>query len=145
MLNTVEATSKLNKNWKIHYIEDNQADIELINELLLDSSLNSPKISSSKKLQDGLDYLQKNKVDLILLDLSLPDCTGYKTVEKIKLIVPDVPVIILTGSSLQRELLRQCISSSETYLVKGEIDSDSLVSAITRAIQSKYNFNNTIK
>lgn len=138
MTSTIETDKKLSRSLKVHYIEDNPLDVRLVKELLFDSNLkNNLEISSTEKLQDGLDYLQKNKVDVVLLDLSLPDCTGYKTIEKVKSIVPDIPIIILTGSSLQRESLRQCINSTETYLVKGEIDSNSLISAITKAIQDQ--------
>jgi CheY-like chemotaxis protein len=143
MLNTVETIEtdkKLSRSLRIHYIEDNLPDVRLVKELLFDSdldgNLNNLEISSTERLQDGLDYLQKNKVDVVLLDLSLPDCTGYKTIERIKSTVPDIPVIILTGSSLERESLKHCISSAETYLVKGEIDSKSLVQAIKNAIQN---------
>lgn len=127
---------------KILYIEDNPSDIRLIKELLLDESNNQGfEVISKEKLADGVGYLEQNIVDVILLDLSLPDSIGYVTFEKVKPAALNIPIIILTGSSLQRESLRQCISSAENYLVKGEIDSSSLISAIKQAIQKT----NTLK
>lgn len=115
---------------KILYIEDNPSDTRLVEELL-----QGFEVISRERLTDGLNYLETNSVDVILLDLALPDSVGYNTFEKVKSIDLNIPVIIITGSPLQRESLRQCISSADNYLVKGEIDSSSLIKVINEAIQ----------
>lgn len=124
---------------KILYIEDNPPDTKLIKELLVDTVNKHNnlgfEIASREKLKDGLNYLEQNTVDIILLDLSLPDSIGYRTFEKVKSVALNIPIIILTGSSLQRESLRQCLDCADCYLVKGNIDSHSLISAIKQTIQ----------
>ncbi|GEM_PF-4561448 len=131
----MKTSEKSIKICKILYIEDNNADTRLIKELLLEDSDQNFEVISREKLVGGLDYLKRNKVDVILLDLSLPDSSENTTFEKVKSIALNIPIIILTGSSLQRESLRQCLDSADGYLVKGEIDSSSLISAIKQAIQ----------
>lgn len=131
----MKTSEKSIDTYKILYIEDNSSDSRLIKELLLEDSDQDYKVISREKLADGLNYLGQNTVDVILLDLSLPDSVGYDTFEKVKSVALDIPIIILTGSSLQRESLKQCLDNAKNYLVKGNIDSHSLISAIKQAIQ----------
>lgn len=135
-MDKLNSTQDCTDSYNILYIEDNSADSRLVKELLLEDKNQNFEIISKQNLSGGLNYLEKNKVDVILLDLSLPDSIGYSTLEKVKPVASDIPVIVLTGSSLQREDLRQCINSADNYLVKGEIDSSYLVKAIKEAIHN---------
>lgn len=68
----------------------------------------------------GLQLLKKNKPDLILLDLLMPNMNGFEVLEKIKedQEVKDIPVIILTNLG-NREDVQRCLKIGATdYLIK---------------------------
>ncbi|MBI2996622.1 MAG: response regulator [Candidatus Melainabacteria bacterium] len=116
-------------------LEDNLGDEKLVEEMLLENN-NDFHLTCARKLSEGIKYLEKNAFDVILLDLTLPDSTGFNSLTEIKIKAPETPIIILTGSIVKRPELKKCLDNVDTYLVKGEIDSNSLVSAITNAVQN---------
>lgn len=119
-------------------LEDNLGDEKLVEEMLLEENGNF-HITSAKRLSEGIKHLEKNSFDVILLDLTLPDSTGFNSLAEIKIKAPQTPIVILTGSIMKRPTLKQCLDNVDDYLIKGEIDSNSLVSAITSAIQNHKN------
>jgi two-component system cell cycle response regulator len=83
---------------KLLVIEDNPGDFILLESLLYDTKINTQNIKHVPSLSDATNYLNKNEVDLILLDLSLPDGFGLNSYEKIIAFEKDAAVIILSGS-----------------------------------------------
>lgn len=53
---------------------------------------------------EALDELGRNKIDLLLLDLNLPNKSGWEIFERVTSNRPLVPVIIITGRAKQSEL-----------------------------------------
>src|SRR5208283_2282174 len=88
------AKSKMQKD-EIHVllIEDNAADDELIVALLLRPKTMSFRMVRATRLAQALDRLAKDRVDLMLLDLSLPDSWGLDTFIRAHSSFPDVPII----------------------------------------------------
>lgn len=123
-------------------LEDNLADRKLVEEMLLENS-NDFHITCAEKLSEGIEWLEKKSFDVVLLDLTLPDSTGLNSFVEIKIKAPETPIIILTGSIMRRPALRQCLDNANSYLVKGEIDRNSLISTITNAIQDRITYVST--
>ena len=65
---------------KILLIEDNPGDVRLIREMLAEAKEVAFQLDSADCLSAGLEQLAKAEVDLILLDLSLPDSVGLRDV-----------------------------------------------------------------
>lgn len=63
-------------------------------------SIQNYEVQNALKGADALEYFRKNKqqVDLVLLDLMLPDISGYTVLREIRKI-SEVPVIILSARS----------------------------------------------
>ncbi len=78
-------------------IEDNPGDARLIEEMLKEAKRVRFYFINHTTLSGGLEELLSNKVDIILLDLNLPDCTGQDTITIIHEKVKTMPIIILTG------------------------------------------------
>jgi DNA-binding response OmpR family regulator len=124
-----------NEKIKILMIEDNPGDVRLVQELLQDVEPNRFSISSVDRISKGVEYLQTNKTDLVLLDLSLPDSIGLNTLLKLKETSSVVPIIILAGSILTRPCLKECLNGVEDYLIKGHMDGFTLKESILSAIK----------
>ena len=128
---------------KIVIIEDNKGDFVLVQHLLESSQDSKFKCSSAESISEGIELLKNNSFDIVILDLDLPDSKGFNTFSQIKELVPDLPILILSGSTMKREEFKHCLDGAENYLVKGYIDSPSLIETIMKAI-NKNKEKNTI-
>ena len=81
---------------KILIIDDDSSIIELLT-LFLEQHGND--VVSEKSAEKGLALVRKQSCDLILLDIMLPDADGIDVLKRMKKIVPQVPVIMITGGS----------------------------------------------
>lgn len=82
--------------YKILIIEDNDADVVLLKEVLGASYPKSSMITVNTVHNAGR-ILQEFSFDLIILDLNLPDSFGPKTVGDIRAIAGETPILIFTG------------------------------------------------
>lgn len=125
---------------QILLFEDNLADADLVGECLGRSNL-SFEILVVKCLADGLQALQAQVFDLILLDLSLPDSGGIATLQAVVGILRDEVIIVLTGADDEELSLKTLQEGAQDYLCKdhlsGEVLRRSICSAIERANRLK--------
>ncbi|MGE5343584.1 MAG: response regulator [Candidatus Omnitrophota bacterium] len=132
------------KELNVLLIEDDPDDVLLIktmvSELRNRHSANSViRVIPFETIQQGIDYLKSNRVDTLLLDLSLPDSQGFDTIQRIFEHEKDTPIIILTGISDDQIAERALQYGVQDYLVKGQINSFLLERSIKYAIER---FNN---
>jgi len=121
---------------KLLLVEDNPGDARLIREMLSEAIGVSFDIEWVDRLLSGLEYLNKNKVDLILLDLGLPDSQGLDTLNRLLSRPYPVPVIVVISQLADEVLAVQAVrSGAQDYLIKGQADSNHLVRAIRYAIE----------
>lgn len=118
---------------EILLIEDNVADIFLIQSYLRDTSL-MHRLHKAKTLQEGLDVIRHKHIDLVLLDLALDDTAGFNTLRMFQQEVPAIPVIVLTGTSSEVLGMQIIRAGAQDYLVKGNFDGKQLIRAIRHAI-----------
>lgn len=122
---------------KVLIIEDNAADIRLISEMFKEISKPQYELIHFTTLQEGLIYLDKHQVDILLLDLSLPDSVGWKTFKKAHKSAPKVPIVILSGLNDEEMALMAVREGAQDYLMKGDINSKLLSRSINYAIERK--------
>jgi signal transduction histidine kinase len=132
----------MNEQIAILLIEDNPADARLIQEALLDTAQDHPTstrfdLSLANRLSAGLGVLARGNVDVILLDLSLPDSKGLSTLLSISARAPALPIIVMTGLDDETVAVGALQAGAQDYLIKGELDSNLLVRAIRYAIERK--------
>ncbi|OLT59787.1 hybrid sensor histidine kinase/response regulator [Moorena bouillonii] len=120
---------------KILLVEDNPADADLLQIILTDAQEIQWSLVQVEKLQDAIDSLSKHHFDIVLLDLSLPDKQGLITVTKTHEVVPDLPIVVLTGLNDRVTALEALRKGAQDYLVKGKIDSELLIRTIRYAIE----------
>jgi len=94
----------MEKNIKILLIEDNPGDAYLIEEHLEEFANFSYEFKNVGTLNEALSILKEQPYDVILLDLGLPDSDGVNTYLSVHNKNPLVPIIILIGLSIHREI-----------------------------------------
>jgi two-component system, cell cycle response regulator len=116
-------------------VEDNPADLLLIQEMLAEVSTALFHLETAVRLADGMARLRQKGADVVLLDLMLPDSDGLSTLRRIRECAPEVPVVVLTGV-IADELAAQAIQGgAQDYLVKGHLDPHELARAIRHALE----------
>lgn len=118
-------------------IEDNPADTRYMQEALKEAAGSSIDLVCDELISKGLDRLSTNKIDAVLLDLSLPDGQGLDTFTRVHSHAPDVPVVVLTGLDDDTIAVEAVKKGAQDYLIKGQVDSRWLVRALRYAIERK--------
>lgn len=67
---------------------------------------------------DMIDALEKKNFDIIILDINLPDLSGFDLIKQIKLINSNIPVIILSACDLDSDILHGFNLGAEDYVTK---------------------------
>ncbi|MCX6249161.1 MAG: ATP-binding protein [Bacteroidetes bacterium] len=116
-------------------IEDNPGDVRIIEEMVLD--LPEMKLFNVNCISFAFEYLDKNKTDLVLLDLGLPDSQGLDTVRRVVLQIPSIPVVVFTGHKDDELALASIKIGAQDYLIKGKIDTDMFARSIHYSIERK--------
>jgi phosphoserine phosphatase RsbU/P len=116
-------------------VEDNPGDARLIQELLLEARGGEFRASVAATLAQALEALAHQTVELILLDLSLPDSQGIDTFHKVYEAARLIPLIVLSGLDDEALALRTVEEGAQDYLVKGQVDPHSLERAIRYALK----------
>ncbi len=115
-------------------VEDNPGDVQLVNELLEDAQRESYEIVHAPRMSDAVDTLRTRPVDVVVLDLRLPDCTGVDTVKAVRGVASEVPIVVLTGAD-DEQLAMDCIDAgAQDYLPKSEVRARNLRRALGYAI-----------
>ena len=123
------------KRLGILLVEDNPGDAYLIREIL--RSIPAADITSAENLEAALDHLERHAVDIILLDLSLPDSQGLDTVRRVVAQMPMLPIIVLTGLDDDILALDALKAGAQDYIVKGFVESEMLMRSIRYAMERK--------
>ena len=119
---------------KVLLIEDNPPDAVFIEEMLAEAKDFSFDVEWKERLSIGLESLAKKGVDVVLLDLNLPDSKGFNTFTKTLAQAPEIPIIILTGLDDETLAIRAVRTGAQDYLIKKHVNSSLLVRTIRYAI-----------
>lgn len=125
----------INKHIKVLLIEDNPGDTRLIREMLAEVGTASFDLKWADRLSSGLEQLARGGIDVLLLDLSLPDSQGLDTFTKVHIKAPTVPIIVLTSLDDGTVGVRAMREGAQDYLIKSQVDSNLLVRSIRYAIE----------
>jgi CheY-like chemotaxis protein len=107
-------------------IEDNPADAELISEYLAESE-EAFTLEHVERLSTGLDRLRHGGIEVLLLDLSLPDSQGLETLDRVMGHFHALPVVIFTGENEDALGLEAICKGAQEYLDKGQLTAPLLV------------------
>src|SRR5262249_3687959 len=123
-------------------IEDNPVQAKLIANLLSGSSSPVFDLQIAGQLADGLERIDgtaangsNGRVDIVLLDLVLPDSEDLATLSRGHARVPNLPVVILTGLDDVSTAARAVELGAQDYLLKAKMDQAGLRRSIRYAIE----------
>jgi diguanylate cyclase (GGDEF)-like protein/PAS domain S-box-containing protein len=106
---------------KILLIEDNQSDAHLIENIFQKNKSEKIKIVHVQLWQNAINYLQQDKIDVILLDLSLSNSLGVDEIQQIQKIASGIPLILLTDQEDEQNALKALQLGAQDYLFKAEV------------------------
>ena len=125
------------KRISILLVEDNAGDRRLISEMLAEASNVTFDVKYADRLQAAMEYLGQNRVEVVLLDLGLPDSQGLETLRKVYAQVSELPIVVLTGLNDEMIGVQAVIEGAQDYLIKGQVDTHLLRRTIRYAIERK--------
>jgi len=123
------------ETFSVLLLEDNKGDVLLLREML--SEARQFRVIFAERLKVGIKLLNMERVDIILLDLNLPDSQGIKTLNMISGPANNIPIIVMTGLNDEEIAIDAMRKGAQDYLIKGQVDSNLLVRALRYAIERK--------
>jgi two-component system cell cycle sensor histidine kinase/response regulator CckA len=125
------------KPTRVLLIEDNPGDARLLKEMLSEARGGPFCLQWAHSLSAGLEYLADCDVDVVLLDLSLPDSQGLNSLARLQTRSPQLPIIVLTGLDDEDLAATAVRKGAQDYLIKGQVDPHLLTRAARYAIERR--------
>jgi diguanylate cyclase (GGDEF)-like protein len=123
--------------YRVMLVEDNPGDARLVREALAEHLSSNFQIVHFPRIEPALHFLERDTVDVALLDYELPDVDGLDGLTRIVAAAPNLPVVMLTGLDDEQAGLAMVHEGAQDYLVKGTVDGATLVRTICHAIERK--------
>ncbi len=117
---------------KILVIEDDQQIVEAIT-LAFQIRWPEAKLVSTQQGEKGIDLVETEKPDIVILDLGLPDINGYDVLKQIRMF-SEIPVLILTARTEESDIVKGLEWGADDYMFKPfrQLELLSRIKALTR-------------
>jgi len=127
------------ETFDILLVEDNPGDAKLVKHHLAQGSLRTHaseiELEHLRDMESALDTLADSEFDLILLDLGLPGSSGLETLDAVRDVAAEIPIVVLTGLDDTETSLDAIHRGAQDYLPKDDLDSDTLMRSLRYAIE----------
>jgi len=120
---------------RVLLIEDNPGDVRLMQLALSETKRANFLVQSAGTLEAGLKRLEAQDVDIVLLDLSLPDSFGLQTFRTLQERWPSIPVVVLSGDDDESLAMAAVNEGAQDFLVKGRADGDAVGRAVRYGVE----------
>ena len=132
-----QATHKMDQT-QIHVllVEDNSFDARFVTEMLKDDEIGAFKIQHGKSLLEALSILSRGgEIQVILLDLALPDESGLQTLRRIVPAAHGASIVVLTGYLDEETGIAALREGAHDYLIKGQVEGRQLRRILRYAVE----------
>ncbi len=119
-------------------IEDDRADMLLMQALVQEVSTLSIDLLWADRMKKVPDTEGWERADVVLLDLDLPDAFGRDAIRDCRELLPEKPIVILTGNSAISMAADAMHEGAQDYLVKGRLDAPLLEKTLVYAIERQH-------
>ncbi len=120
---------------KVLMIEDLELEATLVRQMLASVRTMRFELVWVDRVQRGLDHLATHDVDVILLDLNLPDSAGYGTFERVHAHASELPIVLFTNVDDEAQAARAVREGAQDYLIKHRIDATHLSRSLRYAVE----------
>ena len=118
-------------------VEDEPAEARLIQSRLADAGDGTFRVEWVTQLDDALERLGKTGIDVVILDLTLPDGQGLAAFDQVFEAAPNALILILSRAC-DEAVARQAVQrGAHDYLLKGQIDTHWLSRSLSYLIECK--------
>lgn len=119
---------------KIMVVED---DKKLRRLLELELQHAGYEVVSYEEGLDAIENFRAEKPDLVILDIMLPDTSGYEVATELRKLSPDVLIIMLTALGMKKDKLTGFESGADDYITK-PFDTEELLARIRALLRRKH-------
>ena len=126
-----------NQPIKVLIVEDTKEHADLLEHILTNSSYPRFLPLVAATLREGVEKLKVGGVDLVLLDLSLPDSEASQTFRTVSELAPELAVVVVSGIADLGKAIELVQAGAQDYLIKGQVDSHSLLRSLQYAHERK--------
>jgi PAS domain S-box-containing protein len=125
------------KEVNVLLVEDEQRDSRLVQAML--GAVEAPRfaVEEAASLSEGMERTAEGDIDIVLLDLSLPDSRGMETFNRLHKQAPGIPIVVMTGLDDEDIATKAVKEGAQDYLIKGQVEKGMLSRALTYAIERK--------
>ncbi len=120
-------------------VDDNPADLLYLREIIEDDTNLRLTIFEASNIEEAKKVINEEEIDLVFLDLFLPDSSGVDTFKIINKLQTNLSIIILSGLQNEQVALETVRSGAQDFILKGEYDGKLLEKAILYSIERKKN------
>lgn len=120
---------------RILVVKDCPADADSLRTLLPSNGPVCFHIESVTRLSEVAPFLEQHPVDLILLDLDLPDSAGLSALHHLRQATPDIPVIVWAGTDDPELAVAAVRDGAQDFLVAGQCNASLLTRAVRHALE----------
>jgi signal transduction histidine kinase len=122
---------------KVLLVEDNPGDTRLLREMFNEDGSLDVDLVGVSFMAEAERHLAARSVDIILLDLGLPDAQGLAAIRRARIAAPDIPLVVLTGMDDEALAAQSLQEGAQDYLIKGQIETRGLLRALRYATERK--------
>jgi diguanylate cyclase (GGDEF)-like protein/PAS domain S-box-containing protein len=120
---------------RLLFVEDNLGDARLLREMFNEQNVHNTEVTHVERVSEAEKHLAEHAVDVVLLDLGLPDAHGLEAVRRVRAAAPRVPLVVLTGLDDETLATQALQEGAQDFLIKGQIETRGLLRALRYAIE----------
>jgi signal transduction histidine kinase len=124
-----------NKTINILLVEDNPGDVDLIKIMLSEVPDFTFEVENIDRLASAVTVLHTKNIDVVLLDLLLPDSQGLDSLLAIHSEAPAIPIVVLTIFDNEEMGIKAVQAGAQDYLIKDRVEPRSLVRSLLYAME----------